>query len=220
MSKPSGAFKNIVSVTDRAVLRERYEFVPAPQDAKDHANNQNDPGVRPSQTWQDRMVQRYHDGLFKEFALADLSRPGQLGLRWRTRQEVVDGRGEHTCGNKRCKNSEDLLTLEVPFSYQEKGEHKKELVKLRLCQSCRPLVKVGGRPEQRSPSRDPNLEQNTSRRTKTKAKKRISRRENDSTDSEQESSDSSDSSPSSRKRNRRNQKRSSRKHKKRRRRYS
>ncbi|KAG7356110.1 folate-sensitive fragile site-like protein [Nitzschia inconspicua] len=94
-----------------------------------------------------RMVQSYHDNLYKEYALADLSRgPGQIGLRWRTRQEVVDGRGERTCGNKLCtkqqeRNNGPLITLEVPFAYQEHGVKKKELVKLRLCPACLPLVK-------------------------------------------------------------------------------
>jgi protein FRA10AC1 len=134
---PSEKLKNVVSEADHEILKEHYTFVP-PEEAK-------------ATLWQERMVQRYHDGLYKEFALADLSRPGQIGLRWRTQQEVLDGRGERTCGNKRCPhqdqqrtNSDDdlnnLSTLEVPFSYCEHGIAKKELVKLRLCQSCRPLV--------------------------------------------------------------------------------
>lgn len=134
MSKPSSSstkstLKNVVSAADRAVLEERYEFVPSEKKKDAHES-----------TWQDRMVQRYHDGLYKEFALADLSRPGQLGLRWRTRQEVLDGRGERSCGNKRCVNSRELSTIEVPFAYQEGGVQKKELVKLRLCATCLPLV--------------------------------------------------------------------------------
>ena len=91
------------------------------------------------------MVVKYHEHLFKEFALADLSVPGRIGLRWRTREEVLNGRGESTCGNKKCRKShfptDDLVTLEVPFSYMERGEHKKELVKLKLCASCRPLLR-------------------------------------------------------------------------------
>lgn len=126
LSKMSAKPRNIISEADRAVLAEKYEFVP-PEDKK-------------PTTWQDRMVERYHAGLYKEFALADLSRPGKLGLRWRTQQEVVQGRGEKSCGNKRCQFSTNLVTLEVPFSYVEGGVAKKELVKLKLCPSCRPLV--------------------------------------------------------------------------------
>jgi protein FRA10AC1 len=92
-------------------------------------------------SWQDRMVRHYHEGLYKEYALADLSCPGRLGLRWRTKQEVIDGRGDQSCGNKRCLGLEDLSTLEVPFAYQEAGVAKKELVKLRLCPACVPHVR-------------------------------------------------------------------------------
>lgn len=129
MSESRGKTKNVVSGADQALLEEHYEFVSSEKD-----------DARES-SWQDRMVQRYNDGLYKEHALADLSRPERLGLRWRTRQEVLDGRGERTCGNKRCLKSSTLVTIEVPFLYQEKGVNKKELVKLRLCDTCLPLVR-------------------------------------------------------------------------------
>jgi protein FRA10AC1 len=123
----SGKPRNIISEADKAVLEQNYEFVPE---------------EKKTTSWQDRMVERYHAGLYKEFALADLSRPGKLGLRWRTRQEVVQGRGERSCGNKSCQFSANLITLEVPFSYNEGGITKNELVKLRLCPSCKPMVKT------------------------------------------------------------------------------
>jgi len=142
MSKSSAkvTLKNVVSDADRALLEERYEFVPSQSGTRDS-------------TWQDRMVQRYNDGLYKEYALADLSRPGQLGLRWRTRPEVMDGRGERSCGNKRCFNSGELVTIEVPFAYHEGGVQKKELVKLCLCPACLPLVQA------RSSSKSSNLQE-------------------------------------------------------------
>lgn len=118
--------KNICSEADHAILRERYEFIPSEKKVS---------------SWQDRMVQNYNEGLYKEFALADLSRPGKLGLRWRTRQEVEAARGERTCGNKIC-HSDAVCTLEVPFTYEERGIQKKELVKLRLCPRCKPLVET------------------------------------------------------------------------------
>lgn len=136
--------KNVVSATDRALLRERYEFVSSRIDPEDS-------------TWVDRMVQRYNDGLYKEYALADLSRPGQLGLRWRTKVEVANGRGEYSCGNKSCLREDDLVAIEVPFRYQERGELKKELVKLRLCPKCLPLVnakkKVDSKPQRQERER-------------------------------------------------------------------
>ena len=144
MTKSSSRFKNVVSAADRAVLEERYEFVPSQQPPQgpttSTSNATNPPTTTSATTGQDRMVQRYQEGLYREYALADLSRPGQLGLRWRTRPEVMNGRGERSCGNKRCLVSSNLVTLEVPFSYVEGGVAKKELVKLKLCSTCLPLV--------------------------------------------------------------------------------
>lgn len=156
-NKSSSSFKNIVSAVDRALLEERYEFVPSQSYAAESATatgtpattstttNNNTTDTTTGTTWQDRMVQRYHDGLYREYALADLSRPGQLGLRWRTKQEVMNGRGERSCGNKHCgglvsSKSNHLVTVEVPFAYMEGGISKKELVKLNLCPTCLPLV--------------------------------------------------------------------------------
>ena len=55
---------------------------------------------------------------------------------------MLSGAGEKTCGNTRCKHhtSEDsavqLSTLELPFAYEEHGEHKSALVKVVLCPRC------------------------------------------------------------------------------------
>jgi hypothetical protein len=120
--------KNVVCPADHAALQAEYTFIPSEE--------------APA-SWEARMVQKYHSGLYKEFALADLSRPSQLGLRWRAEQEVVvDGRGELSCGNLQCRISESLVTMEVPFSYTKKGVAKKELIKLRLCSVCQPLVRT------------------------------------------------------------------------------
>ena len=140
-------------------------------------------------TWQDRMVSHYHSHLYKEYVLADMTRaPAMLGLRWRTREEVQNGRGHATCGNKHCPGSSHVLesskatqTLlsnyyesprptsneheerlldklphgiglhdyEVPFTYTEQGETKTELVKLRLCMRCSPMLFKGGALEAR-----------------------------------------------------------------------
>jgi len=127
--------KNVVTSADRAALEDHYSFIPSESTRSKNNTVTNE--------WQERMVTKYHDHLFKEFALADLSIPGRIGLRWRTREEVINGRGDRTCGNKRCPNNSDdtnsslLVTLEVPFSYYERGEKKMELVKLKLCSSCK-----------------------------------------------------------------------------------
>lgn len=126
--KPPPSVRNVVSEADRATLEERYEFVPS--------------GTQSSEDWQGRMLERYQQGLYREFALADLSRAPQLGLRWRTQREVVEGRGERTCGNLHCESHDrSLTTVEVPFAYKEQGIQKKELVKLRLCCNCSPLLR-------------------------------------------------------------------------------
>jgi protein FRA10AC1 len=159
--------KNIVSEADHQALQDAYSFLPpvraAP--AEDKTNQLKDGNHKNSSSWQDRMVKRYHDHLYKEFALADLSQgAGRIGLRWRTQQEVKDGRGEITCGNKHCSKSKDyvssattlqsLSTLEVPFSYQEHGERKKELVKLRLCSACLDLVSKTKQPQPQPEAQD------------------------------------------------------------------
>ena len=55
-------------------------------------------------SWEQRLSRKYHARLFKEYALADMSRyrEGQVGLRWRTEAEVFDGKGQFVCGNKAC----------------------------------------------------------------------------------------------------------------------
>jgi len=55
---------------------------------------------------------------------------------------VLSGAGESTCGNTRCKHHTNqdtavqLRTLELPFAYEEHGEHKSALVKVVLCPRC------------------------------------------------------------------------------------
>lgn len=89
-------------------------------------------------TWEKRMAKTYYDKLFKEYAIADLSRykENKIAMRWRVEKEVCEGKGQFACGNKRCARSEELLSWEVNFSYAEHGEHKNALVKLRLCPKC------------------------------------------------------------------------------------
>jgi protein FRA10AC1 len=155
----------VTSAADHEELKQHYTFVP--EVASD------------TTTWQQRMVNHYHSHLYKEYVLADLTRPGQVGLRWRTEEEVQGGRGHATCGNKHCHGgmekkdphaSTSLLAAtyhqsslpdsveeerrllenlphgvglndyEVPFTYTEQDQTKTELVKLRLCLRCAPLL--------------------------------------------------------------------------------
>ena len=89
-------------------------------------------------SWEQRLSKKYHARLFKEYALADMSRyrEGAVGLRWRTETEVFDGKGQFVCGAKGCNVDAELASFEVNFAYDEGGASKNALVKLRLCPGC------------------------------------------------------------------------------------
>jgi len=214
---PGGAprqrkLRNVCTASDYEELREAYRFVPeAPAStAGTSAAHTQSADASTASTWQSRMARRYESHLYREFVLADLTRyqSGQVGLRWRTREEVSCGKGFDTCGNKHCssygssgtrdieaarrasrsrmseelarryylnarkrpgeataikhsqRGSDDeeeeemaalsqlshgcgLADYEVPFSYTEQEEQKTELVKLRLCLRCAPMLFFG-----------------------------------------------------------------------------
>lgn len=84
------------------------------------------------------IAKTYDDKLFKEFCIGDLSnyKANKIALRWRTKKEVLSGKGETMCGNKECDAKEDLRSWEVNFKYVEHGKVNNALVKLRLCPPC------------------------------------------------------------------------------------
>ncbi|CAM9158587.1 unnamed protein product [Laminaria digitata] len=84
------------------------------------------------------MAAKYYKLLFKEYALADLSRykEDKVGLRWRTEKDVVSGKGQFECGALRCAERRDLHSYELNFKYKEAGSVKNELVKVRVCPQC------------------------------------------------------------------------------------
>ncbi|KAG8905942.1 hypothetical protein FRB99_007947 [Tulasnella sp. 403] len=100
-------------------------------------------------SYEDSVALKYYRNLFKEFAICDLKhyKSGNLGLRWRTDEEVVSGAGQFTCGNSRCAYHDPeglkahdmppLITLELPFGYAELGEAKSAVVKVVLCSRCK-----------------------------------------------------------------------------------
>ncbi|EEC47649.1 predicted protein, partial [Phaeodactylum tricornutum CCAP 1055/1] len=137
---------------DYGELERHYQFLPNAA-----ANEESSISTHPQgDTWQERMVKRYHDHLYKDYVLADFSkaREKQLGLRWRTEHEVRIGKGSQSCGNKKCPSHVSkecerlkcvahgvhLSNFEVPFSYNEHAIQKIELVKLCLCLRCAPLL--------------------------------------------------------------------------------
>ncbi|XP_034205504.1 protein FRA10AC1 isoform X5 [Prunus dulcis] len=111
--------------TDQDTLREGYRFIRSEEDDMDRS-------------WEQRLVKRYYDKLFKEYCIADMShyKSGKIGLRWRTEKEVVSGKGQFVCGNKHCDVKDGLASYEVNFSYFEAGENKQALVKLVTCERC------------------------------------------------------------------------------------
>ncbi|KAG2248023.1 hypothetical protein Bca52824_087651 [Brassica carinata] len=130
--------------TDHDTLREGYRFIRSEED-----------DLNPS--WEQRLVKRYYDKLFKEYCIADMSRykTGQMGLRWRTEKEVMSGKGQFMCGSKQCHEIEGLASYEVNFSYHEAGEHKQALVKLVICERCaEKLYYKRGKDAERSESKE------------------------------------------------------------------
>ena len=80
----------------------------------------------PPTTWEEKLAKTYYDRLFKEYSIFDLSRykENKVALRWRTEDEVIEGKGQFVCGNRHCDKREELTSWEVNFGYIEKGEKK------------------------------------------------------------------------------------------------
>ena len=104
--------------TDIDVLRENHKFLWEDTDDTD--------------SWGCRLAKKYYDQLFKEYGICDLSRykENKIAMRWRIEREVVDGKGQFTCGERKCINSDGLTSWEVNFAYIEKDEKKNALVKM------------------------------------------------------------------------------------------
>lgn len=87
---------------------------------------------------EEKLAKHYWDRLYKEYAIADLSRykERKLGLRWRSEREVISGKGHFICGAVNCSSVEFLRSWEVDFAYRERGEKRNVLVKVRLCPMC------------------------------------------------------------------------------------
>eukprot|EP01029_Cantina_marsupialis_P029018 TRINITY_DN778398_c0_g1_i1.p1 TRINITY_DN778398_c0_g1~~TRINITY_DN778398_c0_g1_i1.p1 ORF type:complete len:271 (-),score=76.13 TRINITY_DN778398_c0_g1_i1:576-1388(-) len=92
--------------------------------------------------YDDLVAKRFHDKLFKTFALADLSlfKKGKIGLRWRSQKEVEESKGTKICGAIGCGNVEGLKDYELLFNYVEHGENKSTMVKVRVCPFCAPKL--------------------------------------------------------------------------------
>ncbi|KAF8060008.1 Fra10ac1 [Scenedesmus sp. PABB004] len=116
------------TVSDEDALRAHHRFLRGPADE----------AGEDARAWGARLARRYYARLFKEYAIADLSRhaEGRIGLRWRTVAEVRSGKGQFVCGARGCAAVGGLSAFEVNFAYAEAGQAKQALVKVRLCADC------------------------------------------------------------------------------------
>ena len=114
---------------DLTKLRESYRFV---EDADATGSSQGD-------GWGRSLAETYDSSLTKDFGLSAVAPDGRLGIRWRTRREVINGKGQYTCGMLDCDAVVSLSTFEVPFAYSDAGRPSIQaaaLVRLRLCGLC------------------------------------------------------------------------------------
>lgn len=88
--------------TDQDTLRETYRFIRTEEDDSETS-------------WEQKLAKRYYDKLFKEYCIADMTRykDGKVGLRWRSEKEVISGKGQFVCGNKKCGANEGLASYEA-----------------------------------------------------------------------------------------------------------
>ncbi|XP_076008409.1 protein FRA10AC1 [Genypterus blacodes] len=175
---------------DLDVLRENHRFLWRDEDEDD-------------MTWEKELAKKYYDKLFKEYCIADLSRykDNKFGFRWRVEDEVVSGKGQFQCGNKRCEKPEGLKSWEVNFAYVELGEKRNALVKLRLCPECsfklnyhhkRKEVKAKTAKTTSEGSREPRQKKRKRSSSQSKKHKRKHKRRRDHSSSSSSSSSSSE----------------------------
>ncbi|XP_039250346.2 protein FRA10AC1-like [Styela clava] len=114
-------------LSDNEVIKNNNQFI------WDDEGNSSD-----NMNYEKKLAKKYWDKLFKEYAIADLTyfKENKIALRWRIEKEVVVGKGQFSCGNKKCNEESGLRSWEVNFAYIESGEKKNALVKLRLCPEC------------------------------------------------------------------------------------
>ena len=119
---------------DIDVIRENHRFL------WDEDSSVDNKAATASMTWGEQLARKYWQKLFKEYCICDLSRykENKVAMRWRTEKEVVAGKGQFSCGERKCKEDDPsaLRTWEVDFGYVEAGEKKNALVKVRLCPDC------------------------------------------------------------------------------------
>lgn len=147
--------------------------------------------------WEVRLARRYYEKLYKEYAIVDLSRyqaqRNSIGLRWRVEREVVDGKGQFSCGERRCDEKDGLTTWEVNFGYVERGVKKNALVKLRLCAGCAPKLNYREKRRQVRVGKGEALKSKRRKQKGEKSRKKKKRPDNDDDDDDdQEDNETND----------------------------
>ena len=131
--KKKAANADLPERTDVTVLQDNFQFIR--DDEKDQKTltegNSNE-------AWEVQLARKYYNRLFKEYALCNLDKykTGEIGLRWRTKDEVINGKGHFICANLACEETKGLHSYEVKFTYKENSQTKRTLVKVRVCRGC------------------------------------------------------------------------------------
>mmetsp|Transcript_7300 Transcript_7300/g.10024 ORF Transcript_7300/g.10024 Transcript_7300/m.10024 type:complete len:178 (-) Transcript_7300:244-777(-) len=93
--------------------------------------------------------------LFRDYAIIRFRRKEKkLGLRWRSRKDVLSGKGKTVCGNEKCGATDgvrdkhkglrsQLRNFEVKFGYAEQDQPKCALIKVKLCKRCGKKLRRG-----------------------------------------------------------------------------
>ena len=162
--------KNNTFKTDFDIIQENHQFI---WDEEDNESGE---------TWGKRLAKKYYDKLFKEYCISDLSRykQNQFAMRWRTENEVHIGKGQFTCGAKKCDERKGLKSWEVNFAYVEHGEKKNTLIKLRLCPDCSYMLNYHKKHKQ---LKKKHKKEKKKRKGKKKKKPKKRKKENESSNS-------------------------------------
>ncbi|RPB00969.1 hypothetical protein L873DRAFT_719876 [Choiromyces venosus 120613-1] len=165
---------------ERDILEDHHQFIRADEEAD---------------TDEKRIAKSYYDKLFKEFAMVELARwrDKQIAMRWRTKQEVLDGKGQFSCANLSCRNRRSTLdenpdeegglrSFELNFEYVEHGEKKNALVTARVCEECAVKLHYVQRGDKEKRKR--------SRRSRSPSRERHRRRRNEDGEKSRQRSES------------------------------
>ncbi|SBS81470.1 conserved protein, unknown function [Plasmodium malariae] len=170
--------KNEQYLNDYDILKKKYNFI------HDVSNEKNS------------LLQRYYNSICNKYVICDLTKykETKIGLRWRTEEEIINGKGHIICSSKKCNNT-DLKTYEFLFQYVE-GEITKEViktdilpymctnVKVRACMDCayklhyRKIKKYLKKKEKKKLSREHRKKEKDRERNKEVQKEKDKEKEN------------------------------------------